>query len=147
MHFKSGRKLVFLTAGGILIMKRTILALVPFLTCLTANAGGAFTVASGNCILETSREAIQLVNKDPFMHFGLFAEGRSSRGETVYLTQNNPNSIDIHLHGEGGVSYSVFPVSDSGMTEVRTGILMKDPKSDEVSWLSCRLVVASPAER
>ncbi len=103
-------------------------------------------VAGGSCKLENSGEIIDLVNVDSSQHYGMFAEGFSKEGFRVYLSENFADSVDINIQAVTGAGYSIVPLSSSGRTTVKTGIVV--PRAGAPGeWLSCDLMITHKAPR
>lgn len=99
-------------------------------------------VTDGQCKLESSGEIIKLVNVDPKMHFGMFAEGAIENSVRVYLTINSHPDYTIYIQAWDHGAYAQFARAPKGQkTNIELGTLVKDGE-EKTQWLSCVLRVS-----
>src|SRR3712207_6800198 len=103
-------------------MKMKLVTIAMGLTLIGTQAhASALRIVGGACRFEASQERIAVRNIDPTRNFGKFAQGSTTDGAHVYLTQNIRNSVLINISGKTGSAYSIVALSQSGDTRVRIG--------------------------
>jgi hypothetical protein len=124
-------------------MKKIIFILAAVFSLIGAKAEArARKVVGGNCRLEKSQEVIALKNIDPFQSFGRFAKGSSRAGDSVDLFQDMiPGMILLTIRAKGGEAYAQVPLSEIGLSLVRSGVVVTRANGDAGEWLSCDLQV------
>lgn len=119
------------------------LALITLLGLVSFNAH-AYKITSGSCQLEASKEVIELKEYDPLQHFGMFAQGFSSKGHRVFLSQimivGRIDEVVIHIQSESGNAYTSIPMKAGIEAPLKLGITVNTgtPQSE---WLSCSLTI------